>query len=279
MDLFTGLAGLGSFAGGIGSLVNLALQQKTNAQQLDLQKEAWAREDTSIQRRVADLKGAGLSPVLAAGQGASASSPISIRAPQIDTSALTNASATMSQAAQTELALKQQKANIEQTDAQTQAIKLQANKTAMETAFMQANNPIQLDLARNQLELNQAMNPQSIKRAVLENESLGLSNANAKLNNILKELQIDETTVDIINKKIQTDALKLGLTQQETDIAAKQIAIDIATNQYNNRLYDTQWYHKLGLPIDYNIGRLSREAISIAAPAAEAVKKVGKGGR
>ncbi len=77
-DNAVGLLNFGS------SLLNFGLQKKNFDYQKALQKEIFAREDTSVQRRMADLQAAGLNPNLAAGSGAGAGSVVSTSAPQLD---------------------------------------------------------------------------------------------------------------------------------------------------------------------------------------------------
>ncbi len=97
MSFGTVLSGIGSVLGGLGTGVssiigavdnaktndlNYQLQKDELAYQKDLQKIMFAREDNAVQRRVNDLKAAGLSPTLAAGSSAGAGSVVSTTAPQ-----------------------------------------------------------------------------------------------------------------------------------------------------------------------------------------------------
>jgi len=165
---------LGTTVGGIGSLVSGFQQGKRDEQNYQLQKDiasknyemqkqhyglqldamdwqkwsqaqTWKREDTAVQRRMFDLKQAGINPLLAAGSAAQTSGPIRpqtpSQAPQQDTpqrqggaleavaGMLANVNAMMMQTLT-------QVTDISKTQAQTLLTEQQKNKTAVESDYL-----------------------------------------------------------------------------------------------------------------------------------------------
>lgn len=112
---------------------NIALQHDTNRQIKEMEMLRMGREDSALQRRIIDAKKAGINPIYALGaQGASSSagslgissphhSPVSApRLPELEP-------------LQTVMGLIQQKANIAQTAAQTELLKMNAERSSVET--------------------------------------------------------------------------------------------------------------------------------------------------
>jgi len=102
----------------LSSYLNYKQQKDVLKWQKDTQRDIFAREDTSIARRVADLKASGLSPVLAAGQGAGTGGVVSVTPPQLN----------LGDNAMVAMNLMKQEADISATRAQEEYIKLQQKR-------------------------------------------------------------------------------------------------------------------------------------------------------
>jgi hypothetical protein len=117
-DLFGGLSG------GISDIFNIGGSIYKTFRERELTEKTWQREDNAVQRRMADMKAAGINPVLAAGAPAQTMAPIAPSAPRMESTAIDKMAVGMS--------LMKQKAEIGRTFQEIENMKAQKEKTESE---------------------------------------------------------------------------------------------------------------------------------------------------
>ncbi len=241
---------LGAILGIIGTLggiatagVNYANQQENLEYQKKLQQEVFKREDTSVERRAADLQKVGLSKTLAAGEGASSGAVVSTKAPQLDV---------MDRVA-TGLGYAQQLANIEKTNADTSNAFVQGKvmedsllTSQLERDYMNVKIALEqgsvdmLPLTRQQKESSIALTNQQLRQIdeVIKSSVLGRQIKTYEYHNILP------------NEALQS-ALQIGLLRKQgakldADIAYQNLQKELLT--YN--ITSAMWQSKIN-ELDY----------------------------
>ena len=167
--------------------LNYENQKDTLNWQKDTQRDIFAREDTSIARRVADLKASGLSPVLAAGQGAGTGGTVSVTPPQLN----------LGDNAVMALNLMQQEANIAKTEAEKEYIELQKSKIPAEIKAMNTNTWLTGEKARAE-----RVNANVVESSGVPGKSIVGSTVNDFMGSLKKLVKVYQTFTMMQNVKL-----------------------------------------------------------------------------
>lgn len=266
--------GLGQLGLGIADTVLQNKAHKENLQhQKDLldyqkatQREAWSREDNAVQRRVADLKAAGMNPLLAAGDSAATSSPIQVSAPHKEPVRMAQLMQSLEFAQRVRMErmeMKVRNQEIKESQARQEEIRAKASNTRLQNLSLQQEmgmksqlHPLvvgekELKNALSQVELDVSKGTweQRIKLVDKELERAGLMNTGISLDNQLRQLGIDAEKLNLENLR-RTLMYEWPLLGQNirNDATLKYLMVETAREELGMKQFDNDLWRNMNLP-------------------------------
>ena len=208
----------GLFQAGMARRSMQRIHQDNREHMRQMQQITWDREDTAAQRKVADLRSAGLSPTLAAGQGAQTSQPIDSR--QEDSSA-----GRMQQAAAF-LQLSQMSRDVGKTFAETERIKAETEHQKKENTYQ--------DLRINK-ELEE-----------ITNRTYGQG--------LMNRFALDTFHTRVQQEHFKTEIKDFAAQQAPWSVVREQYQAKMNNQQLETLRHNYDWYKRFGLPVSTHMG-------------------------